>query len=855
MAERKFAIRFSVEDMEKVRAALKGMGADGASALTAIDRASRGASPQLKAVDVAAKEVRETFNQWADRIPVVGSALQALGPIGTAVAAGFAGITLGLGALSNASRRAVQDIGNLKDAADAAGFGVEDFQAVRGAGLLAGVDRREMDSMLATLAANSARASEGFGRMKTALDKVNPELSRQMELTQSQSERMNILARAVQNASTYNEKLNIAVAAFGNNGGKMVAMLDEQGAAMDTWTERALRAGIVLDENLVAAVDALGDRMEAARARTEVAMTELAVTVAPLEEWMEKFKGNAAQGWAWTLQGQMFKSIEDQSTSYLMQQFLQMGKWYNDMKAKGISDDSPILSGTAERGSVLEQLQRMRAELLKRQAEDPDVLKDAATQQAEAQIKADAEDFAAWLDNWYIGMRRRQRDEAADAAAEAARKAEEAARLRASQEREAIEVRSQLGDWTGKLAAEEERLNTLVTAGVLSRDQANASLAQTRAELDGSAATAERWKSALQSAEGPIERAERALAEFDAEVAKYGDLVGVNEDAVWTRLVGELEEAKRAANEATPAMRAVAEARALIKRHEESLMTDEQKISAKAQEWDALAAAFENTGFTAEEAAKAVAAYRAELEKTKDAQRDNTFELRFAAEVMGEIFDENMNSLEDLGKTAMRVFRSMAMEWIMANQKMATTQGGSGQMNLWDFIANAFTSSFGGGQPTPAPQTGYQPSHGQIPGQDSGGMKGVFHAGGVIGSTPVSTRWTSSAIFAGAPRMHSGGELRSGERAIIAEDGERMLSRVDNARIVRAIEAGRGGATNVEVHFHGVSEQPEVRQSRTPDGGLRVDVMMRNAALQALGSREGAQVMEQQYGIKRSVRL
>ena len=51
---------------------------------------------------------------------------------------------------------------------------------------------------------------------------------------------------------------------------------------------------------------------------------------------------------------------------------------------------------------------------------------------------------------------------------------------------------------------------------------------------------------------------------------------------------------------------------------------------------------------------------------------------------------------------------------------------------------------------------------------------GLYHGGGRVGSQPLNFRSSPASIFIGAPRMHSGGFLKPGERPIIAMDGEEI---------------------------------------------------------------------------------
>ena len=67
---------------------------------------------------------------------------------------------------------------------------------------------------------------------------------------------------------------------------------------------------------------------------------------------------------------------------------------------------------------------------------------------------------------------------------------------------------------------------------------------------------------------------------------------------------------------------------------------------------------------------------------------------------------------------------------------------------------------------------------------------GLFHDGSAdIGLGPSSGRWLPATAYANAPRHHSGVNLASDERPAILQTGERVLSRLDNARLVAGVEA------------------------------------------------------------------
>ncbi|WP_319532862.1 phage tail tape measure C-terminal domain-containing protein [uncultured Cohaesibacter sp.] len=96
-------------------------------------------------------------------------------------------------------------------------------------------------------------------------------------------------------------------------------------------------------------------------------------------------------------------------------------------------------------------------------------------------------------------------------------------------------------------------------------------------------------------------------------------------------------------------------------------------------------------------------------------------------------------------------------------------------------------------------------------GGGGGFLAGILHSGGMVGQGSSVSRAVNPAVFAGAPRFHGGGKvsdgLRPGERAIIAEDDERILTRAqqrstaDTLRSLSSIAGQQqsGGRQRVEV--------------------------------------------------------
>jgi hypothetical protein len=78
---------------------------------------------------------------------------------------------------------------------------------------------------------------------------------------------------------------------------------------------------------------------------------------------------------------------------------------------------------------------------------------------------------------------------------------------------------------------------------------------------------------------------------------------------------------------------------------------------------------------------------------------------------------------------------------------------------------------------------------GGLIGQGFSALATLFHEGGVVGAGGGASRTVPLAMFAGAPRLHSGGLIGPNEVPAILERGERVLSRREAAAY------GRGGMT------------------------------------------------------------
>jgi hypothetical protein len=229
---------------------------------------------------------------------------------------------------------------------------------------------------------------------------------------------------------------------------------------------------------------------------------------------------------------------------------------------------------------------------------------------------------------------------------------------------------------------------------------------------------------------------------------------------------------------------------------------------------------------------------------TLDQTREATFELRFAAETLGGIFDQNIETLEDLGAVALRVFRQMAIEAMIAQSKIA----GSSLMQ----IISAGFGMFGGGGASPVY---VDPALGAYPGADpSLAAYGQYHVGGMSGMPP-QVRLASTDVFANAPRNHRGYPLAADERAVITQVGEPIVAKWDARRIMEAVERSGGSGAGVKVVVNNHSgEKATVNERQSADGGREIEVTIGRAVDRHIASGRADNAMASRYNLRPAVR-
>lgn len=194
--------------------------------------------------------------------------------------------TLSFAAAVQKTKQALQDFGDIADGAAAAGLDSEFFQSLTYQAKLAGVEIDQSAAALATFAKNSGLAVEGKGRMVTALQALDVGLLENIRNARNQEERIRLVADALNATEDPARRAAIATAAFGDAGLKMVAAFKGGSSSIDETMRKARDLGIVVDRDLIARADELGDEFDTVAQVLDTRLKQALVNLAPVLTWL-----------------------------------------------------------------------------------------------------------------------------------------------------------------------------------------------------------------------------------------------------------------------------------------------------------------------------------------------------------------------------------------------------------------------------------------------------------------------------------------------------------------------------------------------------------------------------------------
>lgn len=417
----------------------------------------------------SARAIEDRFNKMNRNISSLGGA--AFKGLALGAAAALAPI-LSASAAINGAKEALQAFGDIADSAKASGLDSEFFQGLAYQAKLAGVDIGALSSSLAAFNRNSGLADAGTGRMVTALQKLNPALLDNIRAATTQEQRIRLAADALNQATSASEKAALAVALFGESGTRLVDAFAGGAASIDSMQAKAQALGLVVDRDLIARADELGDEFDTVTQIVDLQLKQALVNLGPVLIYLTQLAGNLASTIGYVVDG--IKATGDQSTESLERRLEQLQSGGQGITGKG---------GTAALAAAEQKRQADIAEImgiLRSRAMDSLTEQLTRPQLVTPELPEDGE-----LPS--VGSR----NSAADAAI---RQSEAVKELIAD-----LQFEKQI---IGETALEQEILNTLRNAGVDAASAEGQAIRQLVTELDAQKAAMAATADAMREFEG-----------------------------------------------------------------------------------------------------------------------------------------------------------------------------------------------------------------------------------------------------------------------------------------------------------------------------------------------------------------
>lgn len=226
-----------------------------------------------------------------------------LSSIGKGVFAGFgsgllqaAAGYITLSAAVQGAKDAMAEFGNIADQAAATGLDAEFLQGLAYQASLGGVAFDELSGSLATFSRNSALAVEGKGKMVASLKALNPALLESVRAATSNEERIKLVADALEKEQDAAKRAAIATAAFGDAGAKIASVLAGGSASIEAFQAKARDLGLVVDNELIAKADELGDEFDTVTKILDLQLKQALINLGPVLVWLSKLAADTA-GW------------------------------------------------------------------------------------------------------------------------------------------------------------------------------------------------------------------------------------------------------------------------------------------------------------------------------------------------------------------------------------------------------------------------------------------------------------------------------------------------------------------------------------------------------------------------------
>jgi hypothetical protein len=238
----------------------------------------------------------------------------AFGALSRNLVAPLAGL-LSVTAATSGAKRALEEFGNIADQAAATGLDAEFLQGLAHQAKMGGVEFETLSGSLASFARNAGLAAEGKGRMVTALKALDPILLQNIRTAITQEERVKLVADALAKQTDVAKRAAIATAIFGDAGGKLARIFAGGRSEIETMQVRAKELGLIVDRELIARADELGDEFDTTTRIVDLQLKQALVNLGPVLVWLAGLAGDVTSQIGHTIDG--LKDLSAQSSSTL----------------------------------------------------------------------------------------------------------------------------------------------------------------------------------------------------------------------------------------------------------------------------------------------------------------------------------------------------------------------------------------------------------------------------------------------------------------------------------------------------------------------------------------------------------
>lgn len=217
-------------------------------------------------IDIAADiaKLRTDFGEANTVVQQFGAKVKAVGDtIKTAL--GAFGISLGISSIISFGERVTKAADDMADLAENLKFSTRDFQAFQNAAYLAGQSIEGTTGAIAKFNVFVGNALEG--------QKAQVELLRSIginALPKDQAERLQVVATAITNITDAAKRSAVEVAVFGKSGQSVSAILEQWKKGASELNAELEKQGLVLSPELIARIDEMGKKSDAAAKKVEV---------------------------------------------------------------------------------------------------------------------------------------------------------------------------------------------------------------------------------------------------------------------------------------------------------------------------------------------------------------------------------------------------------------------------------------------------------------------------------------------------------------------------------------------------------------------------------------------------------